>query len=47
MITSKTIIKEVADAEDIMSIKFNCAKFIDLAQYMDRKDKSVGMYTIY
>lgn len=47
MITSKTVIEEVADDEDIMPVKFNYTKFKDSALYMDHKDKSVGMYTIY
>ena len=46
MLTSKTVIEEDADDEDIMPVKFNYIQFIDLAQYVDRKDKSVGMYVL-
>nr|XP_027120642.1 replication protein A 70 kDa DNA-binding subunit B-like [Coffea arabica] len=47
VLTSKTVIEEDADDEDIMPVKFNCTQFTDLAQYMDHKDKSVGMYVVY
>ncbi|XP_027095918.1 uncharacterized protein [Coffea arabica] len=43
MLTSKTVIEEDADDKDIMPVKFNCTQFTDLAQYMDHKDKSVGV----
>ena len=48
-ITSKTVIEEVLDDEDIMPVKFNYTKFTDLAQYMDYKTKSVSIshYFIY
>ena len=46
ILTSKTIIEEDADDEDIMPVKFNYTQFTDLAQYVDRKDKSVGMYVL-
>ncbi|XP_027077009.2 uncharacterized protein [Coffea arabica] len=48
-ITSKTVIEEVLDDEDIMPVKFNYTKFTHLAQYMDDKTKLVGIshYLIY
>ena len=38
-ITSRTVIEEVFDDEDMMPVKFNFTKFRDLAQYMDNKAK--------
>ncbi|XP_027171557.1 replication protein A 70 kDa DNA-binding subunit B-like [Coffea eugenioides] len=46
MLTSKTVIEEDADDEDIMPVKFNYTQFTDLAQYVDRKDKSVDVLGI-
>ena len=46
-LTSKTVIEEDADDEDIMPVKFNYTQFTDLAKYVDRRDKSVGMYVLY
>ncbi|XP_027060683.2 replication protein A 70 kDa DNA-binding subunit D-like [Coffea arabica] len=45
-ITSRTVIEEVFDDEDMMPVKFNCTKFRDLAQYMDDKAKSVDVLAI-
>ena len=42
IITSRTIIEEIVDNEDVMAAKFTYTNFTDLAQYMDRKDISVG-----
>ncbi|XP_071917017.1 replication protein A 70 kDa DNA-binding subunit B-like [Coffea arabica] len=43
IITSRTIIEEIVDDEDVIAAKFTYTKFRDLAQYMDRKDISVGL----
>ena len=47
IITSKTVIEQDPDDEDMMPVKFNCTQFPDLAQFMDHRDKSVGMYVVY
>ncbi|XP_071933262.1 replication protein A 70 kDa DNA-binding subunit B-like [Coffea arabica] len=47
ILTSKTVIEEDADDEDIMPVKFNYTQFTDLAQYVDRKDKSVAAYCLH
>ena len=44
VITSKTVIEEVNGSEDIMPVKFSFTEFVDLAEYMDDRSKSVGEY---
>ncbi|XP_027157287.1 replication protein A 70 kDa DNA-binding subunit B-like [Coffea eugenioides] len=46
IITSRTIIEEIVDEEDVIAANFTYTKFKDLAQYMDRKDISVDIMGI-
>ncbi|XP_027096980.1 uncharacterized protein [Coffea arabica] len=46
IITSRTIIEEIVDDEDVIAAKFTYTNFTDLAQYMDRKDISVDIMGI-
>nr|XP_027071747.1 replication protein A 70 kDa DNA-binding subunit B-like [Coffea arabica] len=43
VITSKTVIEEVDGNEDIMPVGFAFTEFVDLAEYMDDRSKSVGV----
>ena len=42
IITSRIIIEEIVDEDDVIAAQFTYTNFTDLAQYMDRKDISVG-----
>ena len=42
VISSRTVIDEIADDDEIMAVKFCYSKFTDLVQYMDDKTRSVG-----
>ena len=43
VISTKTVIEEINDdVNEIMPVKFNYTKFIDLVHHMDDKNKSVG-----
>ncbi|XP_027154697.1 uncharacterized protein LOC113754469 [Coffea eugenioides] len=46
IITSRTIIEEIVDEDDVMAAQFTYTNFTDLAQYMDRKDISVDIMGI-
>ncbi|XP_027174570.1 uncharacterized protein LOC113774208 [Coffea eugenioides] len=46
IITSRTLIEEIVDDDDVMAAKFTYTSFRDLAQYMDRKDISVDIMGI-
>ena len=45
VISTWTIVEEIAEDEEIIPSKFNCTKFTELAQFMDQRDKSVGQYS--
>ncbi|XP_071938420.1 replication protein A 70 kDa DNA-binding subunit D-like isoform X2 [Coffea arabica] len=42
-ISSRTVIDEIADDDEVMPVKFCYSKFTDLVQYMDDKTKSVDV----
>ena len=42
LISSRTVIDEIADDDEVMLVKFCYLKFTDLVHYMDDKIKSVG-----
>ena len=42
VISSRTVIDEIADDDEVMPVKFCYSKFTDLVQHMDDKTRSVG-----
>ncbi|XP_071939274.1 replication protein A 70 kDa DNA-binding subunit D-like [Coffea arabica] len=43
VISTKTVIDEIADDDEVMPVKFCYSKFTDLVQYMDDRTKSVDV----
>ncbi|XP_071925884.1 replication factor A protein 1-like [Coffea arabica] len=43
VISSRTVIDEIADDDEVMPVKFCYSKFTDLVQHMDDKTRSVDM----
>ena len=42
IISTKTLVEEITDDEDVVPVKLTYTRFIDLIKYVDIKDQSVG-----